>query len=76
MPVESTTPDLVERGQWLFDAFVVLGQRGCLPDTTGGIPDRLAVVSTWADRAIQRTTSYTEVDGAHAVAERLAQERG
>jgi hypothetical protein len=76
MPDESTTPDLVERGQWLFDAFVVLSQRDRLPDTTGWIPDRLTVVSTWADDVIQRTTSYTDIDEARAAAERLAQERG
>ena len=76
MPVESTTPDLVERGQWLSDAFVVLGPRGRLPDTTRGIPDRQAVVSTWADSAIGRGRSYTDMDEARAAAERLAQERG
>ena len=75
MPAESTTPDLVERGQWLSDAFVVLGPRGRLPDTTRGIPDRQAVVSTWVDGAIGRGRSDTYRDGARA-AERLAQERG
>jgi hypothetical protein len=37
---------------------------------------RYAVIIIWAEGLIERFTTYTDIDGARAAAERLAQERG
>jgi ketosteroid isomerase-like protein len=55
-------------------AFVVAVTRGRLPGSVGFVELRFAVVATWADRLIQRITSYTDIEEARAAAERLAQE--
>jgi hypothetical protein len=37
---------------------------------------RGAVITTWLDRLIERSTAYPDPDQARAAGERLAQERG
>jgi len=51
-------------------------QRARLPGSSGFVELRYAVVATWADRLVERVTSYTDIDDARAAAERLAREQG
>jgi ketosteroid isomerase-like protein len=57
-------------------AFVVFVQRGRPPDSTDWVQVRAAAVLTFADGQIQRQTNNVDIDGARAIAERLAEERG
>jgi ketosteroid isomerase-like protein len=56
--------------------FLVFLARGRLRGSTLFVESRMASVATWADRLIERNTTYTDPDEARAAAERLAQERG
>jgi ketosteroid isomerase-like protein len=52
----------------------VAHQRARLPGASGHLELRWAAVVMWADGLVQQVTAYTDVDQAHAGAERLAQE--
>jgi ketosteroid isomerase-like protein len=54
----------------------VLLQRGRPNGSSGYVEQRIAVVVSWADRLIERTTVYRDIDQARAAAQRLAEERG
>ena len=56
--------------------FNVVLQRARLPDTTGALQNRYAVVATWANGLIEKQKNYQDIDEARAAAERLAAERG
>jgi ketosteroid isomerase-like protein len=56
--------------------FVVIRQRGRLPDSSGFVELRYAAVATLSDALVERATAYTDLDEARAAAERLAEERG
>jgi len=56
--------------------FNVVLQRARLPDTTGALQNRYAVIATWANGLIVKQTNYQDIDEARAAAERLAEERG
>ena len=44
--------------------------------STGRVELRLAIVAVWEEGLIVRGTTYTDIDEARAVTERLAEERG
>jgi ketosteroid isomerase-like protein len=56
--------------------FGVLALRGRPRGSDASVEARGWVVTTWRDGRIARATSYKDVDGPCAAAERLAQERG
>jgi ketosteroid isomerase-like protein len=51
-------------------------QKGRPTGSTGYVQLRYASVTVWVEGRIKRFTTYTDIDQARAVAERLAQERG
>jgi len=55
--------------------FNVVLQRARLPDTTGALQNRYAVVATWANGLIEKQNNYQDIDRARATAERLAESR-
>ena len=57
-------------------AFAVAIQRGRPVGSSNEIRLRYASVSIWENGLIVRVTNYTDIDGARAAAERLAEERG
>src|SRR6266480_2951407 len=44
--------------------------------STGRVENRVVIVAVWEEGLIVRGTTYTDIDEARAVAERLAEERG
>ena len=54
----------------------VAHQRARLPGSSGFVELGYAAVGTWANGFVERTTIYTDIDGARTAAERLADERG
>jgi ketosteroid isomerase-like protein len=57
-------------------AFSVLLQNARLTGSAGQVQLRYAAVGVWVDGLIVRTTYYTDIDGARAAAERLAESLG
>ena len=55
--------------------FTVIVQRGRPHGSNGFVERRFAVVLTWTQGRVARTTNYSDVDEARAAAERLAHER-
>jgi ketosteroid isomerase-like protein len=55
--------------------FGVAFQKGRPTDSTGYVQLRYATVTEWLEGKIKRFTTYTDIDGARAAAERLAGER-
>ena len=56
--------------------FVAYQEDGRPVGSDGRVERRQAHVTVWAAGVIERATVYTDVDEAHAAAERLAEERG
>jgi ketosteroid isomerase-like protein len=56
--------------------FAVVLQKGRLVGSSGIVQLRYASITQWADGLITRNTTYTDIDEARAVAERLAASRG
>ena len=56
--------------------FVVSRSSGRPVGGTGRVENRVVIVAVWEEGLIVRATTYTDIDEARAVAERLAHERG
>jgi ketosteroid isomerase-like protein len=56
--------------------FGAFHQRGRLPGSSGSVEVRYAAIFFWKNGLVERSTAYTDIDGARADAERLADERG
>jgi ketosteroid isomerase-like protein len=56
--------------------FAVILQTGRVVGSSRSVQLRYAAVTQWLDRLIVRNTTYTDIDEAHAAAERLAESEG
>jgi ketosteroid isomerase-like protein len=55
--------------------FSVVAQSGRPIGSSGKVDMRFASITHWSDQIIVRVTSYTDINEARAIAERLAEER-
>jgi ketosteroid isomerase-like protein len=55
--------------------FAVILQKGQVVGSSGSVQLRYASIAEWSDGLIARNTTYTDIDKARAVAERLAESR-
>jgi ketosteroid isomerase-like protein len=72
--IERTAEEVRDLGNEV--TFAVILQRARVVGSTGSVQLRYASVIEWRDGLIVRNTTYTDIDEARAVAERLAVERG
>jgi ketosteroid isomerase-like protein len=71
---ERGSEELLDLGNGV--AFGLFVQKGRPAGSSRRVEERVASVSEWEDGKVKRITSYSDIDEARAVAERLAEERG
>jgi ketosteroid isomerase-like protein len=66
--------DILDLGHGI--VFSVVCQKGRPANSTGRLERREAYVLEWVEDMVRQVTVYTDIDEAHAAAERLAEEQG